>query len=247
MAHQLKNMGRAFNMKGSSLLIALAVCIFTFCLIPLSASASSVPELINYQGKLTDAQGQPLETGEYGLEFGIYTAASGGEVIWTEPHTKVPVVRGHFNVILGGINTSGLANRFAAPERYLEIKITAKPQGPVAPHQVIAPRQRILSTPYALGAFSTTLVQGRDIAQELDALAGRVSAVESRTNRAHERLNDIRLESISTGIGPIYSCGNEDLASAGNTIVMYGLRDGTGCGVHNRNYYKELDVHVPVE
>ncbi len=134
--HALKNMGRAFNMKGSLLFIALAACIFTLCLLPLPAAASSVPELINYQGKLTDAQGQPLATGEYGLEFGIYAAANAGTAIWTEPHTNVPVVRGHFNVILGGI-TSGLANAFASSERYLEIKITANPQGPV--NQVIEP------------------------------------------------------------------------------------------------------------
>ncbi len=147
--HTLKNTVRSFNMKGSSLFIALAVCIFTLCLLPSTASTSSVPELINYQGKLTDAQGQPLATGEYGLAFGIYATANGGTAIWTEPHTNVPVVRGHFNVILGGI-TSGLANAFASSERYLEIKITANPQGPVTPHQVIAPRQRILSAPYAI-------------------------------------------------------------------------------------------------
>ena len=33
---------------------------------------AAVPGLINYQGKLTDAQGEPLVTGDYNLTFKIY-------------------------------------------------------------------------------------------------------------------------------------------------------------------------------
>jgi hypothetical protein len=117
-------------------------------------TTSSIPQYINYQGMLTNAEGQPLETKEYKLSFSIFNQPTGGETVWGPQifdgrygdgrGAKVPVVRGHFNVILGEKDTNGrlIINAFQSKDAYLEI--TVENNTPVSP------RQQILSTPYAL-------------------------------------------------------------------------------------------------
>jgi len=48
-----------------------------------SAQAQGVPGSIAYQGKLTDAAGQPLPDNAYQVQFRLYTVQSGGTAFWT--------------------------------------------------------------------------------------------------------------------------------------------------------------------
>lgn len=125
----------------------------------MTAEASVVPALINYQGKLTDADGEPLATGEYDLYFRLWNDAEdeviGDNLVWGEKHTAVPVVRGMFNVILGAGEPLGglseeqrdLSRAFNEPDRWLGVTITSSEVG-----NEIAPRQQLLSAPYAMRA-----------------------------------------------------------------------------------------------
>jgi len=123
----------------------------------LPARGQSVPPLINYQGQLLDAVGNPMPTGDYDVEIRLFPVESGGALVWG-PQTfngqsgtglgpKVSVVQGHFNLVLGPKDTAdrNLLDIVAAnPSLFLEIKIgTGSP---------IAPRQQLLTAPYALGA-----------------------------------------------------------------------------------------------
>src|SRR5512137_25435 len=63
--------------------------------------AISVPQLINYQGKLTDASGNPIANGSYALTFQIWDASSGGTRLWEETQSSVAVTSGLFSVLLG--------------------------------------------------------------------------------------------------------------------------------------------------
>ena len=109
------------------------------------------PKLINYQGKLTDANGEPITNTTVRVAFRIYDAATGGTLVWgVQTFDNVPVVQGHFNVILGGgqpIEPSDLAG-----DRFLGIIIDGGTE--------ITPRQQLLSAPYALvaGAADTASV-----------------------------------------------------------------------------------------
>jgi len=60
--------------------------------------AISVPQLINYQGKLTNSSGAPI-TGTKAMTFKIYDA---GSEVWTEDQSVV-VTNGIFNVLLGSV------------------------------------------------------------------------------------------------------------------------------------------------
>ncbi len=107
--------------------------------------AQSVPPLINYQGKLTGTDGNPL-TGTKKLVFNIYDAVGGGTVMWgPQTFDTVPLIEGRFNVILGTTDAGGrsIANAFDAANRYLGITVDGAE---------IAPRQQILSAPFAVQA-----------------------------------------------------------------------------------------------
>lgn len=119
--------------------------------------AQSVPQLINYQGQLLDAGGTPLTNGDYVIQARLFAFESGGTPIWGPQvfngqagigfGPKIPVVQGRFNLVLGPQDTSGqsLAPVFAANSTvYIELQVgTGSP---------IAPRQQILSSPFALSA-----------------------------------------------------------------------------------------------
>jgi hypothetical protein len=63
--------------------------------------ALAVPQLINYQGRLTDIAGTPLDT-TVAITFKLYNGSGGGAtLLWTEVHPAVAVNNGLFNRTLG--------------------------------------------------------------------------------------------------------------------------------------------------
>ena len=130
-------------MKKIEKLFLVAVVLFSLWSMGyLSASAfAAVPHLINYQGKLTDTGGVPLE-GSYGLTFRIYDAETGGNLLWEETQNGVVVQKGVFSVLLGSVTNLGLSFDKAY---FLEIKVGS---------EVMSPRQRITSAGYAIRAES---------------------------------------------------------------------------------------------
>ncbi|MCK4548075.1 MAG: hypothetical protein KAW17_11620 [Candidatus Eisenbacteria sp.] len=110
-----------------------------------SPTAAEVPRLINYQGILTDSNGQPIDEPK-DLTFTIYPdSAQGSVAIWTEEHALVPVNEGLFNVILGGIEAIP-DSVFESADRWMGITVDSDPE--------IAPRMQITSVPWA---FESTL------------------------------------------------------------------------------------------
>jgi len=116
------------------LLLAVSIA---FCVS--SPVFAAVPRLINYQGKITDANGQPLD-GSYSITFRLYNAASAGTMRWEEVQTGVSIQKGYFNVLLGSVTNLNLA--FDEPY-FLEIKVGT---------EVMSPRQQITSSGYAIRA-----------------------------------------------------------------------------------------------
>src|SRR5512138_2208797 len=46
--------------------------------------AVTIPQMLSYQGRLTDTLGQPVPNGDYSVAFRLYTAPSGGSPFWSE-------------------------------------------------------------------------------------------------------------------------------------------------------------------
>ena len=145
---------------------------------PVFAQESAVPQLINYQGKLSTTGGQPLlPTGDYTLSFSIYdkpmatpcsakteSESECARLIWGPQvfdgksgmghGAQVSVVKGFFNVILGpyDINGKPIALAFTASNRFLAVTVNnGKP---------ILPRQQVLGVPYALTSAGNVPIGG---------------------------------------------------------------------------------------
>jgi hypothetical protein len=109
-----------------------------------------VPLLINYQARLTDAHGDPLN-GPFSLDFALYDGESAEQPIWTETYDEpAPVVtNGLVSVILGS-RTVLRKEFFTQGDLYLGIRVGGDRE--------LTPRLRIVSTPFAL---SSLLLDGR--------------------------------------------------------------------------------------
>lgn len=121
-------------------------CFLTIaCIVILvSSSWAQVPQLVSYQGLLTDSAGTPVN-GPVSMVFSIYADSSGGNAIWSESHSSVFLLEGRFNVLLGGINSLD-DSVFNESNRYLGISVNGEPE--------MQPRTRISSAPYANRANS---------------------------------------------------------------------------------------------
>lgn len=85
---------------GTLILIALLIATQSIWARPFAALNAPGPSAttVNYQGRLADNAGVPLD-GTYGMSFALYDAATEGALIWgPEPHTAVPVSEGLFSV-----------------------------------------------------------------------------------------------------------------------------------------------------
>jgi hypothetical protein len=61
---------------------------------------------INYQGRLADIKGKPVDNTSPGIDmtFALYITDTAGTPLWSETHFNVPVSQGLFSVRLGSIN-----------------------------------------------------------------------------------------------------------------------------------------------
>jgi hypothetical protein len=112
-----------------------------FLLLTPCLAAGQVPQLMSYQGVLTDNGGALVPDGNYTVTFRLYTTDMGGAAIFTETHPVVPVFRGGFSVIIGSI--AALTPDFDV-QYWLGIQVGGDPE--------LTPRVKLTSSPYALMA-----------------------------------------------------------------------------------------------
>ncbi len=123
---------------------------FVFLSLFYSAAYAGIPQTINYQGYLTNPDGEPLD-GNYSMEFQIYDSETEGTLLWSEEQSEVAVVSGLFHVILGEVTSIELG--FDEPY-WLEVTVEGEP---------LSPRQELTSVGQAFKAADAEDVYGRDI------------------------------------------------------------------------------------
>lgn len=126
-----------------TLLIALAlISTQTVWAKNLNTSAASIganATTVNYQGRLADTTGSPLN-GNYNITFTIFNALEGGDALWSESHTNVQVSNGLFSLGLGSLTPGGVPLILWGEDRYLEIAVNG---------EALSPRETIRSVPLA--------------------------------------------------------------------------------------------------
>jgi len=108
--------------------------------------ADTVASKISYQGRLTDAGGNPLD-GNYNLVFQLWDDASAGSQVWGDiVRNNVPVSNGLFTVEL-----DMLQEVFNGRGLWLRIQVNG---------QWLLPRQELLPVPYALSLRPGATIEG---------------------------------------------------------------------------------------
>ena len=110
------------------------------------AFAAEAPQVIPFQGRLTNQEGTPYTEGTYNIVFSLYDAPVGGTALWTERHTGVGLVNGMVNVFLGSIVK--LDGQDFTQVRYLGITIDADGNANTADPEMV-PRQMIVPAFFA--------------------------------------------------------------------------------------------------
>jgi hypothetical protein len=105
------------------------------------AEAITIPQMLSYQGKLTDTLGQPVPNGSYPMMFLLYNVPSGGSPFWSETQS-VTTKSGLFSVFLGSVTPIGSLPDAGAV--YLGMTVSGGPE--------LTPRVRIVSAAYAYKA-----------------------------------------------------------------------------------------------
>ena len=129
------------NMKTISSGAALAV------LLLLAGGATpalaAVPELINFQGKLTDPAGTAI-TSAVPMLFKFYATASGGAPLWSETQNVTPDSDGIYSVMLGLVTPFGIPFSNAY---WLGVTVGADSE--------MLPRYRVVSSAYSLYSLNS--------------------------------------------------------------------------------------------
>lgn len=75
----------------------LQISLLIFISVALAAPTyADVPNVVNYQGRLTDASGNPIASGPYQIKFKVYGSASGDDSLWSSGYQTVQVTEGLF-------------------------------------------------------------------------------------------------------------------------------------------------------
>jgi hypothetical protein len=144
-----------------------------------SLQAQTVPQYINYQGKVTDSAGVGIGTGtpvNRNVIFRIFDAATGGNRLWSEQQTVV-MSNGEFSVLLGqGVDAvyngsaetphPSLESVFtsAGAGRFLEIVVDNGDNNLNSSDTPISPRQQLTTTAFSFHARSAdTIASGTDL------------------------------------------------------------------------------------
>jgi hypothetical protein len=121
--------------------VAFAILVLAGIVGPAWAEAPAIPEKIGFQGRLTNASGNPVD-GAVNLTFTLYDAASGGGTVWTETQNNIPVSGGLYSVFLG--NGTGFDSTTFDMPYWLGVKVGGDAE--------MTPLYRLASSPYAFRA-----------------------------------------------------------------------------------------------
>jgi len=128
--------------------IALFIIIGILCLTALTYAA--VPRVINYQGRLTDKNDNPL-TGNFLVTFRFYDTETLGQSIWEEGHI-LNIKNGVFSVLMGSVKPLEIdfnKNLWLGME--------------VASDGEMTPRIKLASSVYALNAKSIDMINSNQL------------------------------------------------------------------------------------
>ncbi len=183
-------------------------------------SHADIPQVISYQGKVTDTAGNPVADGNYPMRFRLYDAVTGGALLWDSGVRTVAVAGGVFSVLLGESPQPTLNLPFD-DDYWLVVTFSGVDQ---------TPRQRLASAGYAY--MASGLVPGTVVIGTVTSGGG---AAITGTNTATSGLTcGLWGESGSTDGRGVYG---STYATTGPTYGVWGTSASTeGTGIYGWAY-----------
>ena len=192
-----------------------------------AVAQNNVPQIINYQGFITDKDGKALN-GDYKITFLLYNRAEGGDPLWQEIHDTVPVENGMLNILLGSVDSTLHTSIFTG-KIFVGIKIGTEPE--------MAPRMKLASVPYSIksehsgSADSATHALRANKAYALDAPDGEPQNAVLVDNDGNVEVSG-RVQDMSGFILPVGSV----LPFAGDTTLIKGWLVCDGSEISRTTY-----------
>ncbi len=225
--------------------------------------AEYVPNVINYQGHLTDVGGSPVPDGDYDMVFRIYDWPVGPTELWSSGSQSVHVEDGQFSYMLGSVVP--LPDMlFSDTNRYLGITVGTDPE--------IVPRTRLVTVPYAFCArygggwtgdpgtvYLTTSSDKVGIGS--DTPTAKLTVMASGTNTAgyfygNGEIGLYAYTSLPTGLPNAYAVHGHVAGGDGSNKGVYGLASqgytgiglyGSAWGNSNASYGAVGSANSPVD
>lgn len=141
-----------------SLFLYISLAERVFVVEPASAT-QGVPELISYQGMLTDTSGNPLggSGAVYCFRYSIWDAVSGGDQLWpsgTPGNSTTTVIDGVFSDELGRVDSLSGLDFESTSTYYLQVQVSTSSLTCASGLETLAPRQQITSDAWSQTAQS---------------------------------------------------------------------------------------------
>lgn len=118
-----------------------------------NAAANAITQLVPFQARLHNSEGNVVQDGIYDLTFYVYETPTGGEFVWSESHTQVSVIHGYVNVLLGGTESGKFEDKNVdfSTQKYLSISIDGG--------QEMFPRHQLVPT---FHSYNASKLGGKD-------------------------------------------------------------------------------------
>jgi hypothetical protein len=211
-------------------------------------SSAEIPQVISYQGKVTDTGGNPVADGVYTMRFRLYNASTGGTLRWDSGNRSVAVNDGVFNVLLGESPQPALGLSFDE-DLWLLVTFAGTDQ---------SPRQRIASAGYAY--MASGLVPGTSVSGTLSGtFQTAINGTNLATTGTNFGLSGITYSTAGAGIfgyamattGINYGIYGQTDSSAGYGIFCYNSSGWAGgfdgdVDIDGRLELAEFDAHGTV-
>jgi sulfatase modifying factor 1 len=192
-------------------------------LLAFAITASAQSTAFTYQGHMMDAGASA--NGNYDIQFTLKNALTAGATVGTpQAVTPVAAVNGIFTVTLDFGSTP-----FDGSDRWVELGV--RPAGSIDPYTVLAPRQRLTATPYAVRALSATSFTGNISPAQIPSGTITAAMIANNTVGGTQLAPGLALGGTTTGTfsGPLTGnvTGNVSGSAASFTGSLAGNITGT--------------------